>query len=103
MKFGFDSIFTVDCVGRSGGLALPWNNNFVVHIINCSRWHIHAKVWSKNRRERWFFIGFYGHPEVARHKESWNLLQHIRASPLVAWVCVGDFNEVLEDSKKWGG
>jgi exonuclease III len=100
VKLGFGSIFTVDCVGRSRGLALLWNNDFVVNIINYSRRHIHAEVWSKSKRDRWLFTGFYGHPEVARRKESWSLLQHIRASPSVAWVCVGDFNEILEESEK---
>jgi hypothetical protein len=26
LKAGFDNVFTVDCVGRSGGLALLWKN-----------------------------------------------------------------------------
>jgi hypothetical protein len=103
VKFGFGSVFTVDCVGRSRELALFWNDDFVVNIKNYSRRHIHAEVWCKNTCDRWHFTGFYGHPKVVRRKESWRLLQHIRASPSVAWVYVGDFNEVMEEGEKWGG
>jgi hypothetical protein len=102
-KLGFGSIFTVDSVGRSGGLALLWNDEFDVHIKHYSHRHIHAEVWGKNRGHCWVFTGFYGHPEAAKRKEAWSLLQHIRVSSSDAWICVGDFNEVMEDGEKWGG
>jgi hypothetical protein len=34
IKFGFDNVFVVDSVGRSGGLALFWSSDAVVEIQN---------------------------------------------------------------------
>jgi phosphopantetheine adenylyltransferase len=32
IKLGFDNLFVVDCVGRSGGLALFWKSDTPVQI-----------------------------------------------------------------------
>ncbi len=34
----------VDCIGRSGGLALLWKSDAHVHIQNYSRRHINAVI-----------------------------------------------------------
>jgi exonuclease III len=44
IKLGFDYLFCVDCVGRSGGLILMWKDNFNVVIQNYSRRHINAVI-----------------------------------------------------------
>jgi hypothetical protein len=43
-KLGFDCVFTIDCVGRSGGLALLWTNEFGVTVQNFSRRHVNAVI-----------------------------------------------------------
>lgn len=50
----------------------------------------------------WKITGFYGHPEVAKRKEAWSLLKHLSFFHPKAWVCVGDFNEILSDTEKFG-
>jgi hypothetical protein len=47
-KLGFDSIFTVDCKGRSGGLNLLWKSDIGVEIQNYNRRHINAVIQSSN-------------------------------------------------------
>ena len=49
IKLGFTNLFTVDPVGRSGGLALFWSDDSEVSIQNYSRRHIHAKVRLRRR------------------------------------------------------
>jgi hypothetical protein len=44
LKAGFDNVFTVDCVSRSGGLALLWKNEAGVTIQNYSRHNINTIV-----------------------------------------------------------
>jgi hypothetical protein len=44
VKLGFDSVFVVDCKGRSGGLALLWNSEVQVTIQNYSLQHINAPI-----------------------------------------------------------
>ncbi|XP_059458257.1 uncharacterized protein LOC132187840 [Corylus avellana] len=50
----------------------------------------------------WKFTGFYGHPEVAKRKESWALLRHLSSYMPLAWLSMGDFNEILNDEEKIG-
>ena len=39
-KWKFDECFSVDCVGREGGLALLWRNDMIVEVLSYSRFHI---------------------------------------------------------------
>jgi hypothetical protein len=73
-----------------------------VEIINYSRRHVNAKVNFKQTNKEWQFTGFYGHPEVGKRKEAWNLLRFIKPSAPTPWLCAGDFNEIIDDSEKLG-
>jgi hypothetical protein len=101
-RVGYGSVFVVDSVGRSGGLALFWSNDFMVNIQNYSRYHINAVVTMGVEKISWKFTGFYGHPEAVRRKESWSLLRHLSSFQPKPWLCCGDFNEIVEDSEKFG-
>jgi hypothetical protein len=96
----FGSIFVVDCVGRSGGLALFWNDGFEVAIQNFSRRHINAVIKNGERVIPWKFTGFYGHSEAHKRKEAWSLVKHVRLYSPTPWLCAGDFNEILEIGEK---
>ena len=43
-KLGFENMFAVDCVGRSGGLSLFWGFKAKVEVQNFSHRHINAIV-----------------------------------------------------------
>jgi hypothetical protein len=47
--------------------------------------------------------GFYGNPDRAKREGSWQLLQHLSTLSLSEWVCMGDFNEIFDNSEKVGG
>ena len=49
---------------------------------------------------QWKLTGFYGHPDWNKRKESWDLLQQLQYYSPTAWLCVGDFNEIVEQSEK---
>lgn len=70
-------------------------------IQNYNRRHINTVVRSEANGQPWKFTGFYGHPEVGRHNEAWDLLCHLRSYSPMAWMCVGDFNEILEANEKF--
>lgn len=101
-KLGFNSLFVVDYVRRSGGLALLWIDDLVVDIQNYSRCHINATIHSTEHTDAWKFTGFYGHLETGKRKEAWDLLRHLRRLEPMAWLCVSDFNEIVEESNKKG-
>ena len=67
-------MFVVDSVGKSRGMILIWRDNFIVEIHNFSRRHINATIRINGNGVMWKFTGFYGHPEVAKRKEAWDLL-----------------------------
>jgi hypothetical protein len=102
-KLGFKCMFVVDCVGKSGGLALLWGDEILVEIQNFSHRHINGVIQSICSDATWKFTGFYGHPNVAKRQEAWSLLKVLGHLSPIPWLCIGDFNEIVSLSEKWGG
>jgi exonuclease III len=102
VRMGFDSAFVVDSVGRSGGLVLLWKGDIFVEIQNYSRRHINAIVRICENGPQWKFTGFYGHPDATKRRESWCLLEFLMSFQPVPWLCMGDFNEIIQESEKFG-
>ena len=50
----------------------------------------------------WRLTGFYGAPERAKRKESWQLLRTLVVLSNLSWCCIGDFNDILHQSEKSG-
>jgi hypothetical protein len=96
IKLGYDFMFVVDSVGRSGGLILLWKAVVNVEIQNYSRRHINAIVVNGGTEIKWKFTGFYGHPDTNKRKEAWDLLRHLSHFQPLPWLCIGDFNEILD-------
>ncbi|KAL0408431.1 UNVERIFIED_CONTAM: putative mitochondrial protein [Sesamum radiatum] len=94
---------TVDPVGRSGGLALLWKKSVIVSIQSYSNRHIDASVQIDDQQQTWRFSGIYGEPETSNRKKTWELLARLKAQAIRPWLCIGDFNEILDDSEKDGG
>ena len=60
VKMGFDCMFVVDPIGRSGGLALYWNDVDSLEIQNFSRRHINTIVKNETSGCSWKLTGFCG-------------------------------------------
>ena len=84
IKTRFTSCFGVDNVGKSGRLALLWNNDVSVDIQNYSRGHIKVVVKPDGVSLAWTFTGFYGHPDACKRRESWSLLKYLHSLSLLA-------------------
>ncbi|KAL0319561.1 UNVERIFIED_CONTAM: hypothetical protein Sradi_5217600 [Sesamum radiatum] len=50
----------------------------------------------------WRFTSFYGQPETAKCKESWDLFSRLNRLSVRPWFVAGDFNEVLRQKEKSG-
>lgn len=50
----------------------------------------------------WKLTSFYGHPNPAKRHEAWNLLKFLKDLHPCPWLCFGDFNEIANNSEKWG-
>lgn len=101
-RLQFDNIFVVNPTGRSGGLALLWLNDYNIEIFNFSKSHINVLIKDVGGIEKWKSTGFYGQPDTAKRRESWALLKHLSLLQPILWLCVGDFNEILEQRGKKG-
>jgi hypothetical protein len=102
VRFGFQGLFVVEPVGRSGGLALFWRVAEELEIQNYSRRHINAIVKTADNDVPWKFTGFYGHPNPFKRGESWSLLSLLKSFAPLPWLCVGDFNEITHQDEKRG-
>jgi hypothetical protein len=83
-----------------GGLALLWKETKEVEIQKKSARHINVVITMDDYEIIWKFIRFYRHPERAKQSESWELLKYLKYLSTYLWVCVGDFNEIINQSKK---
>ena len=101
-SIGFDNHFSVDRIGRSGGLAILWRNSVDCSLINFSQNFINLLIKDP-------VIGscrlttFYGYSDSGRRRESWDLLRHLGNLSNDPWCIIGDFNDHLSFEDKRGG
>jgi hypothetical protein len=58
---------------------------------------------SVTKVEKWRFTRFYGESWRDLRFRSWDYLKLLNARSVLPWLCAGDFNETLLDSKQFGG
>lgn len=100
----FEGHFTVDPVGRRGGLMLLCNEPFDVSIKSFSQGHIECVI--QHSLLTWRCTCFYGNPVTAYRYSSWELLRRLFSMNELAifpWLIGGDFNEIMFEHEKQGG
>ncbi|KAK3212447.1 hypothetical protein Dsin_017153 [Dipteronia sinensis] len=102
LKLGFSGKLVVNSIGRSGGLCLFWTYEVQVSLLSYSTAHIDIRV-DPIPKQWWRFTGFYGNLDSKQRAHSWTLLKRLGGMLVLPWLCLGDFNEVMEDSEKFGG
>ncbi|PPR84475.1 hypothetical protein GOBAR_AA36237 [Gossypium barbadense] len=86
----------------SGGLALMWKDEMDVTIQSYSQHHIKSIV-KMGRTSNIRVTGYYGHASPNERSSSWDMLRRVGAAVNKEWFVGGDFNTILNDSKKEGG
>lgn len=80
-----------------------WTHEVVVNIISSSKNIIHTKIDSLNVAMPEYATFIYG-PLVKHDRLAiWNKLSDLANHMTGSWLCIGDFNELLSQSEKWGG
>ncbi|RYR51281.1 hypothetical protein Ahy_A06g026306 [Arachis hypogaea] len=96
-KLGFDGSFTVEALGRSGGIWILWNSGiWRVDVVRHSRQVVHLGVFSSNS-EQWFLSAVYGSP-----RELYNDLIDFASDISSPWCAIRDFNALLHDYERRG-
>lgn len=101
-KLGFDGLITVDCQGRSGGIALLWKEEHSARLLSLSKHHIDVEV-NTGDHQPWRLTGFYGEPDRAQRRKTWDLLRNLARDSNLPWCIIGDLNNVVSQSDKHGG
>uniref|UniRef100_A0A803QED6 Reverse transcriptase domain-containing protein n=1 Tax=Cannabis sativa TaxID=3483 RepID=A0A803QED6_CANSA len=90
----FNNGLEVPRVGLSGGLMLLLKDD--VNMFDC--------YMSCGNGPTWHFTAFYGAPAVHNRLHTWTLLERLKdVAPLLPWIVIGDFNEILSNRNKSGG
>lgn len=97
----FDNLFTVDPVGRSGGLALFYNNESQAQVLYSSNRMIDVEAVTNGKTVYLTFV--YGDPVPKLREQVWERLTRyglVRSEP---WFIIGDLNEITGNHEKDGG
>ena len=101
IEFGYDNLYTVDPVGRSGGLALFYMNasDVVINFSNTRMIDVEAQI----EGHKVYITFMYGDPVVEYHENVWERLLRMSATRTGSWLLMGDFNEITSNVEKNGG
>ena len=81
--------------GRSGGLALFWDESLSVTVIDSCNCFIDVSVVDGGSGTSWRGTFVYGEPRVENRHRMWEHLCRLRAYSREPWMVCGDFNEAL--------
>lgn len=89
--------------GLSGGLALWWMDEVSVEVEFSHKNLMHTVVSNKADSSSWATTFVYGCPSHAGKDRVWDEIRSIGCTDLCPWLCIGDFNQVLNVVDKIGG
>jgi exonuclease III len=102
-SMGFFLMAHAPPTGTKGGLLLAWRNGveleyFITNVNVISAW-----CYSDPIHSPWMLSCVYGSPYHQNRAQFWDSLLAIGANYSGAWLCLGDFNMILDQSEKSGG
>ncbi|XP_010507173.1 PREDICTED: uncharacterized protein LOC104783755 [Camelina sativa] len=98
---GYDHVYTVNPVGRCGGLALFWKKSVEIDFLFVDKNILDLKV---NIGSATYFLScVYGNPNSSLINGVWEKLTRIGIPRKEKWCMIGDFNEILHNGEKLGG
>ena len=95
-------------LGGSGwfcwGILLLWNPDRVtIHITGGSTQSVHGLVEVRNPISSFLLSSIYASTNALKRQSLWDELVIVANTLNVPWVAVGDFNDILCQSEKFGG
>lgn len=94
-RLGWKGFHGVNSDGRSGGLALFWDKNLQVTVLDSCCRYIDVLVFDQASNVQWRGSFVYGEPRVENWYIMWAHLQRLRGLSEDPWFVCGDFNETL--------
>nr|XP_023915417.1 uncharacterized protein LOC112026980 [Quercus suber] len=100
-RVGFNEKVVIEAKGRAGGLYLICKNNMQVEVVEFNKYMIAVKILDLGGD--WYLVGFYGSPYAAKKRKAWDNLCALLETFQEPWICLEDFNIVLDSEEKDGG
>jgi hypothetical protein len=102
-NLGYYSLVHVPPVGSKGGLLLAWRNGVDLECFATNKNNISAWCYSDPPNNPWILSCVYGPPYNKDNTDFWKNLAAIGSKYYGPWLCIGDFNRILDQSEKYGG
>lgn len=83
-NLGFENCWSVDCIGRIGGLALVWDKSVHCSIVHFDNNRIDAQIGNFNNNN-WRLTGFYGFPARSQRRKSWEFIKILSRKDVIPW------------------
>nr|XP_023878277.1 uncharacterized protein LOC111990725 [Quercus suber] len=100
----FDGALHADTVGYAGGIWLLWFTDLVdISQLASTEQEIHALVQVKSSNTSWIISAIYASPRYVDRRLLWDNLTTVASLHNLPWIMLGDFNEMLNNSEKFGG
>ena len=96
----FDNKIVLEVKGSAGGLCMIWKNGLTIKSVEHNKNMIAIKI-SKAVCD-WLLVGFYGPAYHSKKKKAWENLFALLESHQGPWVCLGDFNFMVNDNETSG-
>ena len=74
-----------------------------INHLASTKQEIHATVKVNNSNFSWLLFAIYASPRFCERSILWSNLANVATNHELPWVMIGDFNEVLMSSEKFGG
>lgn len=100
-SLGYDNCFAVSSSGKNGGLGVFWNNSINLEVFRYSKYHIDSRL-TLPRLDTWRLTCFYGEAQSSERFKTWDTLHSIQAECDCPWLCIGNFNGVLQREEHVG-
>ena len=94
-------MFTVDPVGRSGGLALFYNNESQTQVLYSSNRMIDVEAMAHGKTVYLTFV--YGDLVPKLREQVWERLTRYGLARSEPWFIIGDLNEITRNHENDGG
>jgi hypothetical protein len=102
-RLGFFLMTQVAASGSSGGLVLTWCPGVDLECFISNKNNISAWCYSDPPHSPWILSCVYGPPKRSDRMVFWDSFATIGDGFEASWLCIGDFNSVVNQSEKnWG-
>jgi hypothetical protein len=89
--------------GSSGGLTLAWHPGVELECFASDKNNISAWCFSDPLHSLWILSCVYGPPNRRDRRAFWDSFAFIGEGFEASWLCIGDFNSVVDQTEKLGG